>query len=93
MNKVYSLIKKIPKGRVSSYNIIANKLKLHPRRVAKILNKNCDKDIPCHRVVMNSGKLGGYNKGTNRKIVLLRKEGIKIKNNKILNFKRILYQI
>ena len=40
MNKVYFLVKKIPKGRLSTYKIIAQKLKIHLRKVARILSKN-----------------------------------------------------
>ena len=47
--------------------------------------------IPCHRVVMSDGRVGGYSQGAERKIELLEKEGVKIKNNEILNFKKFLF--
>lgn len=92
MDKLYELVKKIPKGRVITYNLLAKKLRLHPRQIARALNKNYNKNIPCHRIIMNSGIVGGYNRGIKKKISLLRKEGIKIKNNKIVNFKKVLYE-
>ena len=83
MNKVYNLVKKIKKGKVASYKQLAKLTRLHPRAVAKILSKNQNKTIPCHRVIMASGKIGGYNKGIKLKTSKLKSEGITIKNNKI----------
>ena len=84
-NIVLDLTKKIPKGKVSSYNEIARRLNLHPRVVAMALA--CNKHpiiIPCHRVVYSDGRIGGYTpKGQGEKIKLLKKEGIKIINVKI----------
>jgi len=86
-HKVYELVKKIPKGKVTTYKILASLLKTSPRAIGKILNKNKNKDVPCHRVVMSNGSVGGYNKGIDKKIVLLKKEGLIIKNKKIINFR------
>ena len=53
------------------------------RAVGNILNKNRDKKIPCHRVVKSGGNIGGYRYGQKRKIALLKKEGVSIRNKKI----------
>lgn len=91
--KVFLEIKKIPRGKVSTYKIIAIKIK-NPnsfRAVANALNKNNDfGNVPCHRVVRSNGFVGGYVKGQKAKILLLKKEGIIIKNNKI-NLERYLF--
>ncbi|MBL7147918.1 MAG: MGMT family protein [Nanoarchaeota archaeon] len=90
--KVYKLCKQIPKGKVTSYKIIANKLKTKAyRAVGNALNKNSYKDVPCHRVIKSNGELGGYAKGTKNKIKILKKEDVKIKNNKI-NLKKYLFK-
>lgn len=41
--------------------------------------------IPCHRVINSNGKIGNYSAkgGTNKKISLLKSEGIEIINGKI----------
>jgi O-6-methylguanine DNA methyltransferase len=54
------------------------------RAVGNILNKNRDLKIPCHRVIRSDGKIGGYNRGIKKKIALLKKEGVKIKNKKAI---------
>jgi len=75
--KVYEVVKKIPKGSVLTYKEVAKKAG-SPRAyrgVGNILNKNHNPQIPCHRVIRSDGKLGGYNKGEKQKIVILKKEG------------------
>ena len=47
--------------------------------------------VPCHRVVKSDGIVGGYAYGTERKKHMLSKEGLKISNNKILDFKKNLF--
>lgn len=94
--KVYSLCKRVPKGRVSTYGGIARVLggdSVMPRAVGNALNKNpFAPKIPCHRVVKSDGSVGGFALGTKKKIDLLRKEGIEIKNKKIVDFKKRLFK-
>jgi len=47
--------------------------------------------VPCHRVVKSNGSIGKYQSGLAKKIKLLQNEGIKIKGDKIANFKSYLY--
>ena len=82
--KVYSALKKVPKGKVISYKELARVCKTSARAIGKIMNINpYAPKIPCHRVVNADGRLGGYALGLKKKILLLRKEDVKIKNNKI----------
>ena len=76
--KVYAEVKKIPRGKVVSYGDIARKLKTSPRAVGQALKRNFDKRVPCHRVVMADGRLGGYNRRIELKERLLRKEGVEV---------------
>lgn len=79
--KVYSVVKKIPKGKVLTYKEVAKragKPKAY-RAVGNILHKNVDPQVPCHRVVRSDGKIGGYNRGMSSKIKILKLEGY-IKN-------------
>jgi methylated-DNA-[protein]-cysteine S-methyltransferase len=78
--KVLREVKKIPKGKVSTYKEIAQKSGSPKswRVVGNILNKNRNPNIPCHRVIRSDGKIGGYNKGEKKKREILKKERIEI---------------
>ena len=92
--KVLRLTKRIPKGSVTTYKIIAEKLNTHAYRAVGTALHNNKKPItiPCHRVVNSDGFIGGYAKGIEQKIKLLKKEGINIKNKKIINFEKVLFR-
>lgn len=79
--KVFAVVKKIPRGKVLTYKEVAVKVgsPLSARAVGNILHTNHDRSIPCHRVVRSDGKLGGYNRGAVLKRKLLKGEGA-IKN-------------
>ena len=76
--KVYAVVKKIPKGKVLTYKEVAmmvGKPKAF-RAVGTVLAQNFDKSIPCHRVIRSDGKIGNYNRGGRAgKINILKKEG------------------
>ena len=74
--KVFDIIKKIPEGKTLTYAEVAKKAgnaKAY-RAVGNILNKNYNPLIPCHRVIRLDGSLGGYNRGSDKKKELLKKE-------------------
>lgn len=76
--KVFSVVSKIPKGKVLTYQEVA-RLAGKPRAyraVGNILNKNHNPKIPCHRVVRSDGKPGGYNRGSAKKLMILKQERI-----------------
>jgi methylated-DNA-[protein]-cysteine S-methyltransferase len=84
--RVYSIVKKIPKGSFLTYKEVA-KLAGKPRAwraVGNILNKNNRPEIPCHRVIRSDGKIGGYNRGSKLKSILLKKEGVIIKEKRFV---------
>ena len=70
------IVSKIPKGRVMTYAQVACRAGSPEafRAVGNILNKNYDKNIPCHRVIRSDGKTGGYNRGVKTKVFMLKKE-------------------
>lgn len=92
--KVYKLTKKIPKGKVTTYKIIAEKLKTKAyRAVGNALNKNPHSPIvPCHRVVGSNGDLSGFAHGLGKKKEMLIKERIKIKGHKVDNLENFLFR-
>lgn len=75
-NRVLKVVAKIKPGHVLTYKQVAQ-LAGSPRAyraVGNILHHNYDKRIPCHRVVRQDGKIGGYNRGIEEKVRLLKKE-------------------
>ncbi len=92
--KVLKLTKRIPKGKVTTYKIIAEKLNIRAYRAVGTALHNNKRPIiiPCYRVVNSNGFVGGYGKGIKKKIELLKKEGIKIKNKKIQDFEKVLFR-
>lgn len=86
--RIYEEVKKIPKGKVSTYGEISRKVGTTPRVVGFALHQNPDpKNIPCHRVVFKDGSLssgylfGGIGKQKN----ILEKEGVSFdKNGKVI---------
>jgi len=87
-------MKKIPKGKVTSYKILAEKL---DTKAYRAVGQACHRNpywptVPCHRVIKNDGSIGGFGGGTRKKIELLKKEGIKIRKNSIIDFKKHLFK-
>lgn len=76
-DRVYAVVKKIPKGNILTYAEVARRAGNAPayRAVGNSLNKNFNPAIPCHRVVRSDGSVGGYNRGRAAKIKKLRAEG------------------
>lgn len=81
--KVYQLVRRIPKGKVTTYGAIGKKLHMSPRTVGTALHLNpYEGEVPCHRVVNRDGRIapgfafGGI--GAQRK--LLEKEGVRFRD-------------
>lgn len=84
MLKIYEILKKVPKGKVTTYSCLAKALHTSPRAIGALMRINpYAPSVPCHRVVMSDGSLGGYSGGIKKKISLLRSECIEIKNKKV----------
>lgn len=91
-NLVYQICRRIPKGSVTSYGAIAKALgsKTSARMVGWAMNASHNShEVPAHRVVNRLGQLSGkaHFFPPCRMQELLEKEGLSIKNDKILDFK------
>lgn len=76
-----TLARLAPYGRTISYGALASAAGLEDpvaaRLAGQILNANpWPILVPCHRVIMSDGSLGGFGSGVWRKEVLLRHEGV-----------------
>jgi deoxyribonuclease V len=90
----YDLVRQIPPGRVSTYGAVAKALgnSGYARAVGKYMNKNPDADtMPCFKIVKSDGSLGGFGLGSDDKIRRLNKDGIKVKDGKIVDFEKVFF--
>ena len=77
--RIYDVVRRIPRGRVATYGMVAM-VAGYPRaaRFAGLAMHHCDDpSVPCHRVVPSGGKLGRYSApgGVRTKLRLLEMEG------------------
>ena len=93
--KVYEKLKQVPKGKVTTYKELAKAVNSKAyRAIGSFMKTNHDtKRIPCYRVVKSDGRIGEYSAagGINKKVSLLKKEGIKISKGKV-NLKKYLFK-
>ena len=91
--KVYTVARQIPYGKVTSYDAIAKVLGTarSARMVGWAMNASHNmEDVPAHRVVNRKGLLTGkmHFDGTNLMQQLLENEGIEVIDNQIQNFEK-----
>jgi methylated-DNA-[protein]-cysteine S-methyltransferase len=94
-DKIYSLVARIPDGKVTTYAELARAAgkPRATRLVGQILNRNPNPVVvPCHRVVRSDGTVGGYASGTGAKRRLLAREGIRISDDIILDFEKVVHR-
>ncbi|MFH1294496.1 MAG: MGMT family protein [Candidatus Aenigmatarchaeota archaeon] len=97
-SKVLELLKKIPKGKVTTYKSLAEACNSKGyRAIGQVLKNNPRPDMcPCYKVVRSDGKIGGYSgkdpKNIAKKIELLRNDGIEIVKGRI-DLKRYLFRV
>lgn len=94
---VYQVARLIPKGRVTSYGAIAAYLgaKTSSRLVGYAMNGagRVRPKVPAHRVVNRNGELTGKHHFDTpfQMQELLEKEKIKVKNDKVVEFKKLFW--
>ena len=93
--KIYKKLLEVPEGKITTYGELAKAVGFTngQRAVGKFMHNNpYPVIIPCHRVVKADGKVGGYAYGEEIKTSMLKKEGIKIKDGKILDWENTIYR-
>lgn len=94
---VFELVRQIPTGRVSSYGAIAACLgtRSSARMVGWAMNSShrVKPSVPAHRVVNRNGMLTGKHHfdPPGKMEALLKKEGIKVKNDQVVEFKKLFW--
>jgi methylated-DNA-protein-cysteine methyltransferase-like protein len=94
---VFDVVRLIPKGRVSTYGAIARYLGTgkSARMVGWAMHacNGVKPKVPAHRVINSAGLLTGKHHFGSPTLMqeLLEKEGIKVENDKVVNFKALLW--
>ncbi|GHU66849.1 methylated-DNA--protein-cysteine methyltransferase [Spirochaetia bacterium] len=81
--RVWKLLLKIPYGKTSAYGDIAKALAAEKKSSARAVGGAVGHNpisilIPCHRVIGASGNITGYAGGIDKKIALLKLEGVEL---------------
>ena len=95
--RVYTMVRQIPYGKVTSYGAIAKALGTarSARMVGWAMNASHNmEDVPAHRVVNRKGLLTGklHFDGINLMQQLLENEGIVVVDNQIMDFDKHFWQ-
>ena len=96
-DQVFELVRLIPRGRVSSYGAIAKSLGAggSARMVGYAMRHAglADVPVPAHRVVNSAGLLTGkfHFETPERMEELLLEEGVEVKNDKVVDFKKVFW--
>ena len=91
-NLIFDVVRQIPRGRVTSYGAIAAVLNIpNPRMVGRAMHtqEEGDDPVPAQRVVNSTGHVTGGFRDLRKK--LLEKEGVKIKGDRIVDFKTLFW--
>ena len=92
-NRVLSVVRRIPVGRIATYGDVA-RLAGRPRAARAVGNimRSCGRrDVPCHRVIAAGGRLGGYGGSEALKRSLLVAEGILVSGRRVRELDRVTW--
>lgn len=92
---VYAVVRKVPRGRVTTYGAIADYLALGASRMVGWALNHCrpGDGVPAHRVVNRKGELSGRHHfdPPARMQALLESEGVEVVNDCVVNFKALFW--
>ncbi len=88
--RVYAALRRVPRGRVTTYGLLAAHLGVRsPRAVGQALKRNpYAPAVPCHRVIAANLGPGGFQgrragRALRRKLALLAAEGVRFRNGRL----------
>jgi methylated-DNA-protein-cysteine methyltransferase-like protein len=96
-NRVYDVVKRVPRGRVTTYGAIARFIgsPQSARMVGWAMNASHAETglIPAHRVINRNGLLTGKHHFRHPDLMqeLLESEGIEVENDRVVDFKKYLW--
>jgi O-6-methylguanine DNA methyltransferase len=89
--RVLTVVRRIPVGRVTTYGTVA-RLAGKPgaaRAVGNIMREAKAPQLPYHRVIAASGRLGGYGGNVSLKRALLAAEGLEVTATRVRHFNQV----
>jgi len=96
---VWNKMRRIPRGRVTTYKQLANAINTRAyRAVGNACKRNpYSPEVPCHRVVKSDGRIGGFGgemsgQRVMKKISMLKREGVHVKDGKVVEFNKKLFK-
>jgi methylated-DNA-[protein]-cysteine S-methyltransferase len=94
--RVYRLVSRVPRGRVTTYRLMAERLRCaSARAVGQALRRNpYAPDVPCHRVIASDLTVGGFRGAMSgpairRKLRLLAREGVVFRDGRLAEPARV----
>jgi len=94
--RVYDVTRRIPRGKVSTYKLVAKAVGCHSSRaVGQALRRNPFAPVvPCHRVIRSDLTIGGFGgktsgKNIRRKIAILKREGVRFDGDRLADPDRV----
>jgi methylated-DNA-[protein]-cysteine S-methyltransferase len=94
---VYAAARRIPRGRVTTYGLLAARIGCaSPRAVGQALKRNpFAPRVPCHRVIASDLRVGGFQgrrggRAVRRKLALLEGEGVRFVNGRLADPRRLV---
>jgi len=94
--KVYDALGRIPRGKITTYKLLAEYLDCNsPQAIGQALRCNpYAPEVPCHRVIKSDLTIGGYGgetggKKLQRKLDLLRQEGVLFQDGQLVDPSRV----
>ncbi len=93
-NRVLSVVRRIPVGRVASYGEVARLAgRARAARAVGNIMRTCRRpDVPCHRVIAAGGRLGGYGGSEALKRSLLQAEGVVVSGTRVRELDRVIWK-
>ena len=98
MEQIYILVRRIPRGRVSTYGLLADAVgaRLTSRMVGWAMNHahQVQPSVPAHRVVNRNGVLTGKHHFATPVLMqeLLESEGVEVVDDKVVDFQHKVWQ-
>jgi methylated-DNA-protein-cysteine methyltransferase related protein len=90
---VFAVVRRVPRGRVTTYGAIADFLALGASRMVGWALNHAPEGVPAHRVVNRKGELSGRHHFPTPTLMqaLLEAEGVAVQDDRVVAFKALFW--